>query len=249
MTPTDVANKKFAKSLGYGYRMDDVDGFLAQTASAMTELVNQNAETQKKLEVLADKLTEYREDEESLRTALLGAQKLGDSIIRESKTKAEIIMRDATIKAEMMVENARKQIESEQSALDSLKKEVSTFKSRLLSLYRQHIELISAIPGGEEAKTPPTAEPHLSGNADEEEETDEAGETQLSAEDEALYEDSMDGIASARIDAPEEPLFAAGMDDPNPSAAQSESRFGRLRFGEGYDLMRDKEGSGRKDKR
>jgi hypothetical protein len=31
------------------------------------------------------------------------------------------------------------------------------------------------------------------------------------------------------------------MDDPNPSAAQSESRFGRLPIsGEGYDLMRTK---------
>lgn len=97
--------------------------------------------------MLADKLTEYREDEESLRTALLGAQKLGDSVIRESKTKAEIIMRDATIKAEAMVNNAKRQIEREQEGLTRIQKEVASFKNRLLDLYKQHLELISALPG------------------------------------------------------------------------------------------------------
>lgn len=108
LTPKEISEKTFDKTFGFGYRMDDVDAYLDEVAKSMTELLGQNADLEKKLEVLADKLTEYREDEESLRTALLGAQKLGDSVIRESKTKAEIIMRDATIKAEAMVNNAKR---------------------------------------------------------------------------------------------------------------------------------------------
>ncbi len=251
LTPTDVANKKFNKTMGYGYRMDDVDSFLAQTASAMTELVNQNADTQKKLEILADKLTEYREDEESLRTALLGAQKLGDSVIRESKTKAEIFMRDATIKAEMMVENAKRQIEGEQAALDKLKKEVASFKGRLLSLYKQHIELVSALPGEEEAKVQPDSEPQPKQAAPAPSTEDEPMTAEdirsQELEDEELFDDTMDGIAparnsSAKANAP----IPFKTDDSAQSAAQSESKFGRLRFGEGYDLIRDDEGFGKK---
>lgn len=155
LTPKEISEKTFDKTFGFGYRMDDVDAYLDEVAKSMTELLGQNADLEKKLEVLADKLTEYREDEESLRTALLGAQKLGDSVIRESKTKAEIIMRDATIKAEAMVNNAKRQIEREQVGLTQIQKEVASFKNRLLDLYKQHLELISALPGPVEKQPEP----------------------------------------------------------------------------------------------
>ncbi len=155
LTPKEISEKTFDKTFGFGYRMDDVDAYLDEVSKSMTELLGQKADFEKKLEVLADKLTEYREDEESLRTALLGAQKLGDSVIRESKTKAEIIMRDATIKAEAMVNNAKRQIEREQEGLARIQKEVASFKSRLLDLYKQHLELIGALPGPIERAAPP----------------------------------------------------------------------------------------------
>ena len=147
LTPAEIKSKTFDKTFGRGYRMDDVESYHETVADSMSDLLSQNADLEKKLEILADKLTEYREDEESLRTALLGAQKLGDSVIRESKTKAEIIMRDATIKADTMINNAKHQIEREQDTLLSLQKEVASFKNRLIALYKQHLELVSALPG------------------------------------------------------------------------------------------------------
>lgn len=157
LTPKEIADKTFDKTFGFGYRMDDVDAYLEQAANSMSELLEINADLEKKLEVLADKLTEYREDEESLRTAILGSQKLGDSVIRESKTKAEIIMRDATIKAEAMANHAKRQIEREQENLIRTQKEVASFKNRLLDMYKQHLELISALPGQLEEQPEETA--------------------------------------------------------------------------------------------
>lgn len=147
ITPKEVSEKVFDRTFGVGYRIDDVNSYLAHVAGEIKNLLDINADLEKKIEVLADKLTEYREDEESLRTAILGAQKLGDSVIRESKTKAEIITRDATCKAEAMVNNARRQIEREQENLIRTQREVASFKNRLLDMYKSHIELISAIPG------------------------------------------------------------------------------------------------------
>lgn len=147
LKPKEISEKTFDKTLGFGYRMDDVDSYLKDVSDSMSELMEKNEELQKKLEILADKLTEYREDEESLRTAILSSQKLGDSLIREAKTKSEIIMRDATIKAEAMVNNAKRQIERENEGLERLQREVASFKNRLFALYRQHIEIVSALPG------------------------------------------------------------------------------------------------------
>ena len=101
MTSKDIAAKNFEKAKGFGgYKIDDVEDFMDRVAEYVEQLENEKLDMEKKLAVLADKLEEYRADEDSLRTALLGAQKLGDSVIKESKTKAEIILRDASIKAE-----------------------------------------------------------------------------------------------------------------------------------------------------
>lgn len=147
LRPKEISEKMFDKTLGFGYRMDNVDDYLKEVAQSMVELYKVNADLESKLEILAEKLTEYREDEESLRSAILSSQKLGDSVIRESKTRAEIIMRDATIKAESMINNARRQIEKEHEGLEYLQREVATFKNRLLALYRQHLEVVSGLPG------------------------------------------------------------------------------------------------------
>lgn len=146
LTSQDIANKKLDRSTLGGYRTDDVDGFLNQVASTIDQLEEQNSILTKKLEVLADKLEEYRNDEDSLRAALIGAQKLGDSVIRESKSKAEIILRDATIKAERLVAHASDQVEKEKLIYIKLQKDVAAFKNKLLATYKQHLEIVSSLP-------------------------------------------------------------------------------------------------------
>ena len=117
------------------------------------------ANMEKKLDVIADKLEEYGADEDSLRTALLGAQKLGDSVIKESKTKAEIILRDANIKAEKIIGDAHLKADEEQRRLESIKRSVSEFKKDIIALYRGHLEtIISTIPEMDVKPEAPEAE-------------------------------------------------------------------------------------------
>ena len=148
MTSKDIASKKFEKAKGFGgYKVDDVEDFMDRVAEYVERLESEKQEMADKLSVLADKLEEYRADEDSLRTALLGAQKLGDSVIKESKTKAEIILRDANIKAEKIVSDARGRADEEQRRLETIKRSVSEFKKDIISLYRGHLEtIISTMP-------------------------------------------------------------------------------------------------------
>ncbi len=251
LTPKEISEKTFDKTFGFGYRMDDVDAYLDEVAKSMTELLGQNADLEKKLEVLADKLTEYREDEESLRTALLGAQKLGDSVIRESKTKAEIIMRDATIKAEAMVNNAKRQIEREQVGLTQIQKEVASFKNRLLDLYKQHLELISALPGTVEKQQPvpeetAAAEPDLPAPEPVADVPEPAPEPQpdplFSApapepapERTSGEEDVVPPFFAGNADADPDPDFPEE-DEPEPEHPNVSSKFGELKFGSAFKL-------------
>lgn len=116
LTPETIASRRFDKQVG-GYKQDEVEMFLQQVAGEYAKLLSEKEDLEKKIEVLAEKVEQYREDEDSLRSALIGAQKLGDSVIRESKSKAEYILREAQAQADQILENAQKSIEKEQMAL------------------------------------------------------------------------------------------------------------------------------------
>lgn len=189
MTIQEIKEKSF-ESARKGYRPEEVDAYLKEICTYIEDLQKENKDAGKKLEVLAAKIEEYRKDEESIQDALLGAQKLGKSIVNEAKEKAEKLEKDSSIKSKKLVDDAQKesdrilseaknvaqellrkarveaekmiseakqsvevtlketkyQIEKEQGNLLHTQREVSQFKSQLLSLYRDHIDLIKKIP-------------------------------------------------------------------------------------------------------
>ena len=151
LTVNDIKEKKFAKS-AVGYKVDDVENFLNDVIDLVIQLEKEKEESEKKLAVLAAKINEYRTEEDSLRQALLGAQKLGDSIIKEAKNRAEIIMRDATIKSENIVKNIKDDVKREEVILNKMKREVDAFRSKMLTMYGSHIELIKSLPEVEREK-------------------------------------------------------------------------------------------------
>ena len=106
----DVRHVTFDKAF-QGYRREDVDDYLKQVAQAMDDLAAQNDDLQKKLVMLAQRIEKYRTMENSLSTSMINAQRMGDSIIRESKQKAAEIIRSANIKAEDREQRARDDVE------------------------------------------------------------------------------------------------------------------------------------------
>ena len=121
----DVRHVTFDKAF-QGYRREDVDDYLKQVAQAMDDLAAQNDDLQKKLVMLA--------------------QRMGDSIIRESKQKAAEIIRSANIKAEDREQRARDDVELAKQEIVTLKGEADSFKRSLIEMYRKHINLINKLP-------------------------------------------------------------------------------------------------------
>lgn len=156
MTPKEIRTVTFEKQMG-GYRRDDVDAFLKQMADEMEKLQKEKDDMESKLYVLADKIETYRKDEDNVKMAMLNAQRMADSVVREAKKKSEEILRQAGIKADDVVQAAREQVEDEKSELLRLQGEVAKFKSDVMSLYRQHIESLATLP--DDAPTQPQEEP------------------------------------------------------------------------------------------
>ena len=155
LTVNDIINAAFRKAGFSGYKTEDVDAFLDQVKDTFEEMQKENIEQkeqyeklrqeneglQDKLEVLAAKIEEYRSE-----GALVSAQKLGDASIREARHKAEIIVKDANLKAENIIASAKQDVVEYTIEFEKLKKTVSDFRSKLLDTYKEHLTLINALP-------------------------------------------------------------------------------------------------------
>ena len=197
LTPNDISNKRFEKSPFGGYKPEEVDSFLSEIAVSYERLYEAKEAAEEKMEVLAEKLEEYRANEDSLRTVLIGAQKLGDNIIRDSKAKAEVIISDAEGQVTQVFSESEGKINKERETLANLQKETAEFKRRLIAMYKQHLELISLMPEAEEKIQ--SEQPDEEAPVSEEIKTEEAPVQETDSEDDAFF-DEVSKAETKRID-------------------------------------------------
>lgn len=156
ITSKDVRNKRFEKA-AFGYKQEEIDEFFAQLEAELDEMERERAESNNKIQILADKVREYMKDEDALKDALLGAQKQGHQVIAEAREKADTIVAEAQAKADALIDEATKQheeameknraeIAKEKEALIIAQQQVADFKKSLFDMYKSHLELISSMP-------------------------------------------------------------------------------------------------------
>ena len=148
LTSNEIRTVSFDRTIR-GYRCEDVEAFLQQVADQFDQQEATMADLEKKLHILAQKIEEYRADEDTLKTALLNAQRMGENVIHEAKQKADSILREATLKSESLNEQAKAQVLEQQMELERVQAEVAHFKASVLGLYKSHIESLSTLPGSE----------------------------------------------------------------------------------------------------
>ena len=227
-TVEEIRNITFSKSLG-GYKTSEVDDFIDVCADTVEALTEERDDLKKKMEILAAKVREYREDEDSIRTALLSAQRMGDTVLREANHKASLILEDAKIKAEKIEEVARQQIQDEVEELEKMKKLVGEFKNRILNVYREHLAMIDVLPDYEEPEQPA------------EEETQETAAVEETVEETPVFEEATEEEESPTVpvspDA-DEKTAASLFDDEDGDEV---SQFGNLKFGADYNIEDDED--------
>ena len=88
LTPDKIRERVFQTTGRGSYRSDDVDMFMSEVIASFEQMYKENGDLVRKISILAKKVEEYRADEESLKMALLNAQKLADRIVAEAKETA-----------------------------------------------------------------------------------------------------------------------------------------------------------------
>jgi len=129
-----------------GYRPEDVESFMEKIADEFEALANEKQEIESQLYILAESIERYKTEEEAIKTTLINAQKLGESIIAESRQKAEAILKDANIRKNDILASAHEEFAMYEENLARIKKETNDFKINVLSMYKEHIESLSKVP-------------------------------------------------------------------------------------------------------
>ena len=218
-TASEIRNVQFTKNMG-GYKVNEVEAFVEACAETVEALTAEKEELTKKLSILADKLVEYRRDEDNIRSALLSAQRTGDAIIREANENAAAITEQARQEAETIVNDVKGAIAMYEAELARAKAQVSDFKTSILTMYKEHITLLKAVP----SETAPKAETVVAPVAPAKEPAPVVETAPVALEDE---ED-------------EEPMKVVP-EEPKASETAQRSKFANLKFGEDYNLDDDQD--------
>ena len=239
-TPQEVQEKTFVKAVFGGYDMQTVDEFLEPLTQDYITLYRENAVLKSKMKVLVEKLEEYRAQEQSMRKAIVTAQRTADAMVAEAEKKCAKLMNEAGSAAQDKSRNADAIISQEIERINNAKKTAKNFIEVLEQDIRGHLELLEKLKNQDLTEEEPAparpkpfdfekdADPPLVIAAQEEA---PAGQTEAEIAD--TIEQSITKIMD--LETPAEPVAVqAPAAEPNPMQ-ENTIKFTNLQFGRNYD--------------
>ena len=173
LTPQEITDKIFVKAVFGGYDMTGVDDFLEAISADYTALYKENAILKGKLKVLVEKVEEYRSTEDSMRMALLTAQRMGEEIKSEANKQREETLRNMELETKSRLADTARRIADEELRLRAAAKETGKFIEISQAILRKHMEFLTKLetarrgvkPGTEDAQAQPPAKAHTQDSA------------------------------------------------------------------------------------
>lgn len=202
LTPQEVSGRAFSKAAFGGYNMAMVDEFLDELTDDYTSLYKENAALKAKLKVLVDKVEEYRATEDSMRAALLTAQRMASTMVEEAEEKKKTMLAGAEDEARAKIGALQSDVELEQRRLNAAKAATADFLQKTRELAQAQLALIE--------RAPDLTPEEIAGG----EKTEQKVETDVNAIEENI-------LASFRADKEQEAAPAA--EDAAPAAPEAES--------------------------
>lgn len=141
LTPIDVQQQQFRAGFR-GYERREVHGFLDLVASQMGELSRENNELRSELRRLQRELDDHRHREETLREAMLTAQRAIDEIRDNAKKEAQLVVTDAEVRAEKLLHAAHARTTKIIDQVNELKRQRIRAMEELRSILSTHQKLL-----------------------------------------------------------------------------------------------------------
>jgi DivIVA domain-containing protein len=150
LSPSDICAQEFHRATMGGYRTEEVDNFLERVADTVENLINQAREMRATNDEYRERLDEYRQMEQTLRSALVSAQHFSETMVEAAKREAAAIVEEARLaKRQMEVAAAElpEQLAREVRVLRQQRDWLRVEMTAVLDTHRKLIEGMGAVPG------------------------------------------------------------------------------------------------------
>lgn len=135
ITPLDIQQMVFRVSFR-GYDKEEVNRFLEELAQTVESLNRDQAVQREKILFLEQQLTEMKRTESTLSSTLLSAQSLAEDVKRNAQREADLVIKEAELKAGELIRQARVELTDTQRDLVALQKQRLLMVERLRASLR-----------------------------------------------------------------------------------------------------------------
>jgi cell division initiation protein len=156
ITPLDIQQMGFKVRLR-GYDREEVQRFLEELAQTVESLNRDNAALREKLSLTERQLADLKKTETTLSKTLVAAQAITDDLKQAAQRDAELIMKEAELKAAELIREARTELAGTQRDLSDLHKQRLLMIERLRSTLRT-FERMLEIEEGDQGRSDPDAQ-------------------------------------------------------------------------------------------
>ena len=144
LTPLDIHNKEFKRGFR-GYNEEEVDEFLDKVIKDYETLYRENIELKETIERLNSKLEHYQHMENTLHSTLVIAQETAEEVKLNAKKETELMIKEAEISAQKLVEEALGKVRRMTGEYEELKKQSQIFRTRLRTLLQAQMEMLNNV--------------------------------------------------------------------------------------------------------
>lgn len=218
ITPQQIEKISFGRATFGGYDMQSVDEVLGPLTEDYVTLYKENALLKSKMRVLVSKLEEYRNNEASMKDAIVNAQKTCDMMVKEAEAKCTQMLTDANNLATENAKNADALIAAENERVDNARRTAANKIDELAEQLNACIQALQRIKAANPAASAP------SGFYD--------YDSQPDVDPTAAVAEEISSNLEAMMGTTKDPAPKA---DPEQSGIDSTTKFSNLKFGPNYD--------------
>jgi cell division initiation protein len=135
ITPLDIRNHTFPRQLN-GFDREEVEGFLRMVADDYEAALRSMEEARGKIRHLEERITDLAANETLLKETLTTAQHLSEDLKQTAMREAEVMVSEAEIQGEKILEAAHRRAASLAEDI----REMKTLRSRMAGSLRSTIE-------------------------------------------------------------------------------------------------------------
>ncbi len=142
LTPLDVQQQQFRKKLVSGYDRREVDTFMELVRNEMEELITENMNVKQQIKDKTESLNEYKDREQTIKETMLTTQQLKDDIHANAVKEAQLIIADAKIKAEEIINGAQGRYMEIINEIKELRRQKIQLEANMKAVLEVHLKML-----------------------------------------------------------------------------------------------------------